>query len=307
MSINSLITVDNTRNRYLLLLSAIRRVIPNLPSNPWMETLKYSYGLLPDMYIKLGHRVKTPVEKWRQYQYTKEELAPWIADGGNIGFACGQDDVVVLDIDDIPRCAELDIKPFETYTVKTGSGGLHFYYRIPECQTRRLFDIADKSVHLADLQCLGTYVVCPPSVHPNGVPYKVVDTSEISNLNWEELWSILEGKVYIPEPASTELRCGITRPQAFNIDDVWSVSGFQPVGSQVSGPHPVHGSRTGKNLVVNLKKGTWWCGRCNSGGGAVEALAVDMGLIRCDEARRGCLRGEKWHKVCEEAVRRRLV
>lgn len=45
------------------------------------------------------------------------------------------------------------------------------------------------------------------------------------------------------------------------------------------------------------------CYRCNSGGGPLEWLAVEHDIIRCDEAHKGVLRGDKFREVLEVARR----
>jgi hypothetical protein len=253
------------------------------------------------MYIKLKKKEKVPVEKWREMQY--EDLSTW---KGNVGFVCGHDDIIVLDIDDKQKCAELHIDPYyDTYTVKTGSGGLHFYYRVPDCPIMRIFDPRDSS-HIADVQALGTYVMCPPSIHPNGNPYVVVNDMPILELTLKELKGLfkeattskmVEKMPYVPKDP--------TRDIAFTIDQVWNLSGFKRVGDQLVGPHPIHGSKTGHNLVV--KDDVWWCGRHRTGGGAKEALAVDCGLVECSNVKKGCLKGMTWIQLALEARKRGLI
>ena len=69
---------------------------------------------------------------------------------------------------------------------------------------------------------------------------------------------------------------------------------------EVRGAHPFHGSTTGNNYAINTRKNTWICRRDghNSGGGPLELFAVKEGIIRCEDARRGCLNG-KWREVAD--------
>lgn len=72
---------------------------------------------------------------------------------------------------------------------------------------------------------------------------------------------------------------------------------------EIQGGHPVHGSdkEAGKenNFAINVKKNSWCCYRCvppegsnklHSGGGPLEYLAVEAGIIDCSEATVGCLK-----------------
>jgi hypothetical protein len=103
----------------------------------------------------------------------------------------------------------------------------------------------------------------------------------------------------------TSLRQTIDEDEEFTIDQVWNLSGFKQVGEQLVGPNPVHGSKTGHNLIV--KDDVWWCGRHRTGGGAKEALAVDCGLIDCSQSKRGCLKGLIWNNLAREAKKRGLI
>jgi hypothetical protein len=59
----------------------------------------------------------------------------------------------------------------------------------------------------------------------------------------------------------------------------------KPYQNGIRGEHPIHGSTGGQNLSVDLANNRWYCFRCGSGGGAIEAAAVAAGIIDCSEAR----------------------
>lgn len=75
-------------------------------------------------------------------------------------------------------------------------------------------------------------------------------------------------------------------------------------GEEIQGSHRVHGSETGKNFSINPRRNTWHCFRCESGGGPLEWIAVESGLISCSEAGPGCLRGERFKEVVDLAKQR---
>lgn len=64
--------------------------------------------------------------------------------------------------------------------------------------------------------------------------------------------------------------------------------------NEYQGSHPLHGSTTGNNFSVNVKKNVWHCFRCNSGGGGLTWIAVKHGVIECNEAHKEVLRGLKF-------------
>ncbi|NDH09682.1 MAG: hypothetical protein EBY16_08765 [Gammaproteobacteria bacterium] len=106
------------------------------------------------------------IERW----FSKPDL--------NIGLAIAQSNLVVLDFDlrnvnnriNWELYRQMCIK-FNTHTVKTDNG-YHFYFK------------ADKTKHFKgklipgiDIKHKG-YVVLPPSIHPNGSKYEVINNVE---------------------------------------------------------------------------------------------------------------------------------
>lgn len=95
----------------------------------------------------------------------------------NIGVATGHG-LVVIDVDDKPDEGKLGTMSlfswekkngaFEpTWTVLTGTGGYHYWYK-----TSENFVNTTEILGAIDVRSLGGYVVAPPSVHPNGNPYE---------------------------------------------------------------------------------------------------------------------------------------
>jgi putative DNA primase/helicase len=72
----------------------------------------------------------------------------------------------------------------------------------------------------------------------------------------------------------------------------------QTSADEIRGSHPFHGSTTGLNYAINTNKNVWICRRDghNSGGGPLELFAVRESIIRCEDARPGCLDG-KWKEM----------
>jgi hypothetical protein len=262
-------------------------------------------------YIKLGRRLKTPVEKWRDpnNQYTYAELAGW---DGNIGRISGYNNIVVLDIDDPNTVDALGIKLFETYAVKTGSGGYHLYYRIPDAKKVIIHGLDKK--HLGELQCMGQYVVSPGSVHPNGSYYQHINPGvEILDITQEEVLSPFRGLCKLSDelvkPKVQWVPTGTTDdPFAkVSVEDVWNAKVTEVRGDQLFCVHPNHGSDTGHNLVIHPGKNVWKCWRCHSGGSAAMAIAVRYGIIDCSDARPGALRGDKFKEVIRIAEEKGII
>ncbi len=80
--------------------------------------------------------------------------------------------------------------------------------------------------------------------------------------------------------------------------------------TELAGPHPFHGSSTGNNFNVNVDKGLWHCWRHGTGGDALALIAVCEGLLNCEQARSGALRGDLFKRViirANEKFRARIV
>jgi len=130
-------------------------------------------------YLKAGFSViplngKIPAIEWKEYQTrypTDKELEQWFADDTkNIGIVTGKiSDITVVDVDAKSGGLET-IKTLGlpvTWTVKTGGGGWHYYYKYcPEAhQTAGIYQGID-------IRNDGGQVVAPPSLHQSGNYYE---------------------------------------------------------------------------------------------------------------------------------------
>ena len=93
----------------------------------------------------------------------------------NLGVATGsKSGVFVLDCDvDTGGLESLDNRGIDyskTLVVRTGSGGLHIYYRYDP--DRSIRNSASKIAPGLDIRGEGGFVVAPPSIHPNGNLYQ---------------------------------------------------------------------------------------------------------------------------------------
>jgi hypothetical protein len=72
--------------------------------------------------------------------------------------------------------------------------------------------------------------------------------------------------------------------------------------------HPLHGATGKGNLSVDYAKDQWKCFRCESGGGPLQWLAVEMGLVECcDCVKPSPVRGDVFRRVMLEGVLRGVV
>ncbi|MFC7243681.1 bifunctional DNA primase/polymerase [Catellatospora aurea] len=145
---------------------------------------------------------KTPaVRAWEQRATTDPDRIRrcWSAGPFNIGLATGPSGLVVVDLDrlkggELPapwECcvhggevlAELErragVAPVRTYTVTTGRGGAHLYYRHPAGAELR--NTQGKLGPLIDTRAHGGYVLAAGSV-VNGRPYRAGAETQVADL-----------------------------------------------------------------------------------------------------------------------------
>ncbi|WP_367403154.1 bifunctional DNA primase/polymerase [Kocuria marina] len=169
------------------------------------------------------------VTGWEQKATTAPSLLDNWPAGAGVGIACGPSGLVVVDCDnhggtpprewDRPGITNgLDVFAdvwsrhtraplFDTMTVETPSGGLHFYYLAP--LGSRIRNSAGKLGWQVDVRAAGGYVCAPGTTLPNG-PYKPVGGPEnIAHLpQW--LRALLEPQK--PIPAATQRRAPQVTP-----------------------------------------------------------------------------------------------
>lgn len=209
---------------------------------------------------------KKPFEKnWTNKPYSFTEIQDFL-DKENYGIICGYGGIAVIDCDN-EELSDLIKKEFpETFTVKTGGGGFHFYYLIPELKKKLILD-KDRGHenHLGEVQSHGAQVVGPGSLHPNGNFYEVINYKEIQSISIEFLYEKL-GQF------TREIKDSINSAEMeketneeiddLNITSIWSTSGMKKQGDEYYGAHPMHGSSGGMNFWINPSKNIWHCFRC---------------------------------------------
>ena len=247
-------------------------------------------------FVLIRSAEKRPFEKdWTglaNYAWDDKRLGAHILDGGNYGVLCGPGGLRVLDYDDSQLVEELDEKLPRTFRVRTGGGGIHDYFICPDME--KVVLKADGR-HLGELQGPGSQVVGPNSIHPNGERYKVERDIPIAEITKKEVKELLG--VYYQKKAEEFNKNVTTYSSSLNITDVVSLAGMTKRGDEYQGEHPVHGSDGGMNFCVNPGKNTWHCFRCGSGGSIFEWIAVSEGIMDCDQAGKGSLRGSVFRKV----------
>jgi hypothetical protein len=127
-------------------------------------------------------------------------------------------------------------------------------------------------------------VIRAPSVRAKGA-YHVFDSPIVAAPGW--LLEITE------KPNEAEPKREFERPDlsGLYLPDMINLSKFRKSGSRYIGPHPAHGSFSGQNFSVDVSRNVWHCFRCGSGGGPLQWVAVAEGIISCQDAKPGAIRG----------------
>lgn len=270
-------------------------------------------------FVPIQFGCKNPFEYgWstkNNYEYNNPKLRGFLQEGYNWGTCTGFGDLIIFDSDNEIRFEQLGVTDQlpETFTVRTGGGGLHRYYichehgdKIIMFDTELTENGEEQPLHLGEIQTKGFQAVGPGSTHPNGSKYKIENDAAIAEVRWGDLFEILDGKVMFGRGEKKERNrtIRVKNPNAYdpfeyiNVGDVWRPKGkVKKTGQILRGAHPVHGSTGGHNFEVDLGKNLWCCYRCWTGGGPALAIAVKEGIIRCDEAKKGVLRGDLYTRV----------
>jgi len=275
-----------------------------------IERLK---GLGP-RFIKVARKGKNPVEvAWNRPENLMSaddpRLQTWLAEGGNYGVAGGYGLVILdADTDEIKERIKTKLPP--TFTVESpGSKGWHCYFL---CGLEKPIRLRDKEgENVGDIQGHGKMVVGPGSIHPNGERYRILNDASLAQVTKEQLIEAL-GEYVIPEREVQVIEeLARKEKQQSNIDlnilQVVPLSKLKQRGDEYFGVHPIHGSKTGHNFWVNPSKNVWHCFRHGRGGGPLLWLAVEKGMIRCEEAGSGALHGDLFKKVLQKAEEQGLI
>jgi len=241
-------------------------------------------------------------------------LVEWVSKGGNYGVVCGYGLVVVeADHVKVKEAVEKNLPP--TLVVLSGGRRLPHYYFLcsfPEC--RPLIDYGDPDhPNIGHIKGQGGMVVGPGSIHlETKSPYVLLHDRPIAQVTPQQLVEALKPfllKREVQLRVETAVKEEKARLGDISIDilEVVPLAGLKRQGDEYYGPHPVHGSTTGRNFWVNSAKNCWHCFRHSSGGGPLLWLAVEEGIIDCAEAGPGALRGERFKQVLEIAVERGLI
>ncbi len=137
---------------------------------------------------------KIPFEKnWQNsgYKFGDSKLINHINNGGNYGVIGGYGNLIILDKDDDKLNIDID-----TFTIKTGSGGKH-YYLISPYKENHVFVNELGELRSHNYQCVGE-----GCIHPNGNKYEIEKDIPIKHISSEDVKKIIEP--YLRDGVTTE-------------------------------------------------------------------------------------------------------
>lgn len=156
-------------------------------------------GYLLDGYSVIPLHGKINKWGWKVYQQKRAHITDvhwWEVDGKlkNVGIVCGavSKNLVVIDLDgqeaiDLWKPAFGDLMA-QTFTVRTGSGGLHVYLHCDTLPENRKVSLGDGHSGI-EIRGEGQYVVAVPSVHPvTSKPYEIYVSKPVLRL--DGLWDV---------------------------------------------------------------------------------------------------------------------
>jgi hypothetical protein len=243
---------------------------------------------------------------------TDPRLQAWLQRGGNYGVVCGYG-LVVIEADDakVQEAVERNLPP--TLTVLSGGRRMpHYYFVCSYPESKPLIDPSSpERENVGHIKAQGGMVVGPGSIHPeSGARYELLHDRPIAQITPEQLLGALKAFL-VPKREEERVEAAAREERGHDINlsilDVVPIAGLRKQGDEYFGEHPVHGSTTGRNFWVNPRKDVWHCFRHGTGGGPLLWLAVEEGIIGCEEAGPGVLRGELFKQVLRVAVKRGLL
>jgi len=257
-------------------------------------------------FCKIRRGEKIPVEtEWQNKGYTYEQIKGWVAQGNNYGILCGVAGLIVIDADNpkLMKFMEEECNLPKTFTVKTGKG-MHYYYFCPEMKKKIVLTTTER---FGEIQCWGTQVVGPDSLHPSGVYYTVVQDLPIKIISLEEV--LFELRDFIPPKkieweevkGSNKNKEELSQADINNIQitDVIRLNKSRRLANgEIIGENPWHGCTGQGNFSINPNKNVAHCFRCDKGMNVAQVIAREFGIIsECG----GVLSKEEFKKVLEVA------
>jgi len=146
----------------------------------------------------------------------------WVDRGGNVAVSL-LDDTIVVDVDSYEVSEYVSENLPETFTVRTGGGWVHLYFRCPGWDDSTSFKSSDGD-ELGSVRSDGWIAVAPPSIHPEtGEMYQVKADREIVEIEEERIEEIVDefsGRGSGSEETKAERERGKTSGELDELDEL---------------------------------------------------------------------------------------
>lgn len=236
-------------------------------------------------FCKIKKGEKAPFEiNWQNKYYNFYLINEYFPEY-NYGVLCGHNELGVLD-DDTPdkRLMKLFDQNFkDTFQVRG-----HYYIKLKGWDCKKII-FYDGDEHLGELQGLGTQVVGAGSLHPSGEYYELIKDIPILEIDFKDFERVfgkyIKKQVELSINKNSKIYWDGDDINKIPISNIMSPINYGKCKNPNQGTHPIHGSTTGVNFTINPSNNTWYCFRCNSGGGVWSAIAVSEGIIDCSQAK----------------------
>ena len=235
-------------------------------------------------FCKIRKGTKKPFEHdWTNIPYSYEDIKKHVENETNYGVLCGYGGLAVIDCDQEELSKAVKKNLSETFAVKTGGGGTHYYYICKDLKKKIILE-RDKT-HYGEVQSYGAQVVGPNSIHPNGRVYEVLNDKPIIEITIEDLQNSL--KPFMKEVKEKEITVlkWLNKYKDYeinniNISSLLNLADFKKASNgEYYGCNPWHGSDTRMNFWINLEKNVAHCFRCDCGLNVAQIIALNHGII----------------------------
>lgn len=203
-----------------------------------------------------------------------------------------------------------------TFTVRTPSGGWHFYFIVKDFTEKIILIKTIKeddegnpieTKHYGELQWEGQQCLGPGSSYVSGdVKYEIENNIDIAETTKAEVIEVIV-PYYTPKSQEPEFVSNKEGDQKWDISIIANELMKQGYVTDKSndgkfkGRHPKHGSTSGQNFEIDVNKNNWFCFRHWHGGDAVSLVAILEGLVDCGELKKGYF--AKHYDIYEKAIK----
>lgn len=228
-------------------------------------------------FCRIRKQSKAPYEMdWTNKPYSYKIISKFI--GENYGVLCGYNNLAVIDCDkEELSLAVKELLP-KTFAVKTGGGGMHYYYFILDLKQKIILHAGKE--HIGEVQFKGQQVVGAGSLHPNGREYKVINDVGIKTISLEELKEVV-GKFMDGGEEEEEKKIKKIGKLTKEISGIISFEelllSYGLKKKKGNWNCPFHKSEGGQCLSIN-EKGIFNCFHCNKKGNILYFLSELEGI-----------------------------